>query len=205
MSVTGTPQAFELLVSLGATPRLVRHHELVVEAAKSLTELLGAELGLAFDRELVLLGAALHDAGKIIHPSELDQPGHDHEVAGRALLMANGVEPEVARFCVTHAAWAEQGIALEDLLVALADKLWKGKREGDLEAHASWMRSPPRSGNRPGRSSRLSTPSVSGSLLMARTASIDPASDRAGTRAGSGDSEIRRVNGCLPWREMIMQ
>ena len=134
MSQMRTSQAFELLVRLGATPRLVRHHELVVEAAVSLTRQLVAELGVAFDRELVLVGAALHDAGKIIHSQELDQPGHSHETAGRALLVASGVEPEVARFCVTHAAWAEQGITLEDLLVALADKLWKGKREDTLEA-----------------------------------------------------------------------
>jgi hypothetical protein len=56
--------AFRLLVDLGAPQRLVRHHELVVEAAS---------------------------------------------------------------------------ILLEDLLVALADKLWKGKREQELEARVMEM------------------------------------------------------------------
>ena len=40
--------------------------------------------------------------------------------------MESGVE-DLARFCVTHARWESDGIGLEDLLVALADKLWKGK------------------------------------------------------------------------------
>ena len=61
-------------------------------------------------------------------------PGHSHEEAGQSLLIQHGVKPELARFCVTHAAWNAPERSLEDLLVALADKLWKGKREGDLEA-----------------------------------------------------------------------
>ena len=34
---------------------------------------------------------------------------------------------------MTHASWARPDIAIEDLLVALADKLWKGKRDDELE------------------------------------------------------------------------
>lgn len=34
---------------------------------------------------------------------------------------------------MTHAAWAEPGIGTEDLLVALADKVWKNKRVRELE------------------------------------------------------------------------
>jgi len=81
----------------------------------------------------VLAGAAIHDAGKIVHPEEMRMPGHQHELAGEHLLLAHGVPPEVARFCVTHAAWNAPDASIEDLLVALADKLWKGKREDDLE------------------------------------------------------------------------
>ena len=64
---------------------------------------------------------------------ELSQPGTLHEQAGEALLLSHGVQPEVARFCVTHAQWNLPDGSLEGRVVALADKLWKGKREPDLE------------------------------------------------------------------------
>lgn len=35
--------------------------------------------------------------------------------------------------CMTHAQCAATGVTFEELSVALADKLWKGKREPDLE------------------------------------------------------------------------
>src|SRR5262249_50689343 len=78
-------------------------------------------------------GAAIHDAGKIVHPEEMSQPGHEHEPAGRRLLQGRGVPASIARVCVTHASWDAAGIAIEDLLLALAGKLWKGKRDDDLE------------------------------------------------------------------------
>jgi HD domain-containing protein len=120
--------ALVLLRTLGGSPWLIRHHELVVEAAALLCDGLH---GVAFDRAAVLAGAALHDAGKIMHPAEQGAPGHQHEAAGRELLVAHGVPDAVARFCVTHAAWSDG--TLEDLLVAAADKLWKGKRDAALE------------------------------------------------------------------------
>ena len=120
--------ALVLLATLGAPPRLVRHHELVLEAARLICDRL---TGVGFVHEQVLAGAALHDAGKILHPEELAVPGNRHEPAGRDLLLANGVPADIARFCVTHAAWADG--AIEDLLVALADTLWKGKRNDALE------------------------------------------------------------------------
>jgi hypothetical protein len=49
------------------------------------------------------------------------------------LLIERGVNPDLARFCITHASWDVPERSLEDLLVALADKLWKGKREQELE------------------------------------------------------------------------
>ncbi|NVB82957.1 MAG: HD domain-containing protein [Kofleriaceae bacterium] len=123
--------AIAVLQRLGAVPWLVRHHELVLEAAVSVCDRFAREL--AFDRDAVLLGAALHDAGKIIHPAEMSAPGHEHEAAGRELLLRHGVSPSIARFCVTHAAWNTDDATVEDLLVALADKLWKGKRDEALE------------------------------------------------------------------------
>jgi putative nucleotidyltransferase with HDIG domain len=125
--------ALQLLVDLGASPWLVRHHELVSEAALELCDLVRRDLGVAFDRELVLVGAALHDAGKIVHPDEMREPGSRHEAAGQQLLLAHGVPASTARFCVTHASWTAPTLTIEDLLVALADKLWKGKRIDDLE------------------------------------------------------------------------
>jgi HD domain-containing protein len=129
-AVTSPQDALDLLRSLGAVPWLVRHHELVIEAAGLLVAGLS---GVRFDRGAVLIGAALHDAGKIVEPEEMSAPGHRHEQAGQDLLISHGVPAELARFCVTHAAW--EGGTLEDQLVALADKVWKGKRDETLERH----------------------------------------------------------------------
>jgi hypothetical protein len=126
-------EARQLLIELGAPPWLVRHHDLVVEAMQLLADRLTAQLGLAFDRELTLVGAGIHDVGKVLYPEEMIAPGHQHEPAGQQLLLTQGVPARVARFCVTHAAWDDDACAIEDLLVALADKLWKGKREEPLE------------------------------------------------------------------------
>jgi hypothetical protein len=124
--------AYRLLNALGAPERLLRHLALVGEAAEDLiAEFSG--LGLKFDADLVRLGAAVHDAGKIIHPGELRGPGSLHEPAGEALLLAHGVQPAVARCCVTHASWRGADVSFEERAVALADKLWKGKREEALE------------------------------------------------------------------------
>ena len=104
-----------------------------------LCDRVAAELGVTFDRERVLAGAALHDAGKIVHPKEMQAPGSRHEPAGEQLLLANGVDPAIARCCVTHASWNGPDITIEDLLVALADKLWKGRRDDALERRTLGM------------------------------------------------------------------
>jgi HD superfamily phosphodiesterase len=130
---TNAAQALALLAELGAPTHLVRHHELVVEAAEILVRELRRSFRLRFDVQRVLVGAALHDAGKIKHPSEMRVTGNAHEREGEAMLLARGVAPAVARFCWTHAAWTHPEATLEDLLVAAADKLWRGKREAELE------------------------------------------------------------------------
>ncbi|HWB78868.1 MAG TPA: hypothetical protein VG755_28095 [Nannocystaceae bacterium] len=79
------------------------------------------------------LGVALRDAGKILHPREFDHPGTAHEPAGERLLLDHRVTPEVARMCLSHARWDAMPVSLEELLVALADKLWKGARKPLLE------------------------------------------------------------------------
>lgn len=133
MTPTNARDALALLVRLGAPPHLVRHHELVVEAAERLVRELRRAFPLRFDVQRVMVGAAVHDVGKITHPTEMNVPGSAHEREGEALLLRHGVAPDIARFCWTHAAWTQDDRSLEDLLVAAADKLWRGRREAELE------------------------------------------------------------------------
>ncbi|OXM54878.1 phosphohydrolase [Amycolatopsis thailandensis] len=122
-----------LLEKLSAPPRLAAHLRAVHDVAHSLAawmEKRHPEAG--FDREATLFGAAVHDIGKTIHREELSGPGSAHEQAGYELLVSQGIEVNRARFARTHAAWnAEVGV--EDLLVSVADKVWKAKRVTDLE------------------------------------------------------------------------
>jgi hypothetical protein len=125
------PRARALLESLGAPPRLAAHLRVVHDVAVTLT---GWARPLAeFDGTAVLFGAATHDIGKIRHPEELSGPGSAHEVAGYRLLVEHGVEEASARFARTHGSWDAPGVTLEDLLVSLADKVWKAKRVPNLE------------------------------------------------------------------------
>lgn len=131
--VRSVSEALELLKRMGAAPWLIRHHELVVEVASELLNVLSDHLDLDLDAELILVGSALHDCGKVLHPEEMSSPGHAHEAAGEELLLEQGVRLEVTRVCRTHGLRSNEGLELEDLLVALADKLWKGKRIEGLE------------------------------------------------------------------------
>lgn len=124
--------AARLLERLGASRRLLLHLQLVSEASDILIKTYQS-LGVRFDAKLIELGVALHDAGKILHPHELEGSGSLHEAAGETLLLAHGVAAEVARCCVTHAAWRGAEVSLEERTVALADTLWKGKRDAELE------------------------------------------------------------------------
>lgn len=124
----------ELLVALDAPARLGAHLRAVHDVADRLTEWLAARYPvLAFDRAAVLFGAATHDIGKAVHVEELSGPGSRHEAAGQRLLLDAGFEPSLARFAATHAGWHGAGIEVDDLLVSVADKVWKAKRVPDLE------------------------------------------------------------------------
>ncbi|HEX2913282.1 MAG TPA: HD domain-containing protein [Chloroflexia bacterium] len=128
------PLIKQILADLNAPPRLMTHLTLVHDVACRLLDLLSPEWpGLDFDRKAVLVGAASHDIGKLLVPSELSGPGKKHEEVGPALLISHGLSPEQARFARTHASWYEEGTALEDRLVAFADTIWKGKRDQALE------------------------------------------------------------------------
>ena len=105
---------------------------MVGEAAEDVLDAL-RPLGLDIREDLVRLGVAVHDAGKIVHPDELDGAGDAHEAAGERLLLEAGVRPEVARCCLSHARYESLPVSFEELLVALSDKLWKGARVEALE------------------------------------------------------------------------
>jgi hypothetical protein len=90
-------------------------------------------LRIKFGSLLIELGVAVHDASKIEHPEAMAGPGSRHETAGETLMLQHGVQPEVARCCITHAAWQRPDVTFEERTVALANKLWKGKREPELE------------------------------------------------------------------------
>jgi hypothetical protein len=124
----------QLLQDLDAPPRLAAHLRAVHDVACQIADWLTRQYpDLRFDRDAVLFGAATHDIGKTVCTAELSGPGSEHEEAGRQLLLAHGVSPGLARFAATHAAWTQPGIQIEDLLISVADKVWKNKRVRDLE------------------------------------------------------------------------
>jgi len=132
--------AVRICERLFAPPRLIAHLVLVHDAVCTLIDRIAAEFPEAhFDPDLVRFGAAVHDIGKTVHPDELTESGkHRHQRAGFELLQALGIPKERARFAWTHSNWTDgEQITLEDLLVALADKSWKGKRIDALESLAA--------------------------------------------------------------------
>ena len=124
--------AYEFIRELGAPPKLILHVQLVGEAAELLISKLH-ELKVSFDENFVRLGVAFHDTGKIIYPEELNQTGTNHEAEGEALLIANGIDPNLARCCRSHGQWQTIECSFEELCVAISDTLWKGKRNPQLE------------------------------------------------------------------------
>ena len=127
--------ATRLLVSHRASPRLTAHLAHVHDVACELIDhIVIVWPSLRFDADAVRIGAATHDAGKLICRDELREPGTQHEAVGEELLMAQGLPPNWARFARTHArSWAQPDAQLEDWLVATADVIWKGERHRMVE------------------------------------------------------------------------
>ncbi|HLZ23824.1 MAG TPA: hypothetical protein VKQ30_17060 [Ktedonobacterales bacterium] len=71
----------------------------------------------------------------------MTHPGHAHERAGEGLLRSHGFLEALARFAQTHQQWVQDPAAQpEDLLVAVADGWWRGKRNDQLEpAGCRWI------------------------------------------------------------------
>ncbi len=129
----GSPEeAKSLLHSLGAPQHLLKHVELVGEAANQILFELRANK-VEVDEQFILVGLVIHDVGKIAYPSEMTAPGSRHEPRGVEMLLAAGASPEVARVSLSHARWSTMPVTLEELIIALADKLWKGVRISELE------------------------------------------------------------------------
>jgi len=124
-----------ILAKYDAPPGLVAHLTVVYDAAITLIQQLNACWPqLVYDQEGVLIGAATHDIGKAVYTHELTGPGSQHEVIGPQLLLESGLPENRARFARTHARWEQEpDVQLEDLLVAFADTIWKGKRDEALE------------------------------------------------------------------------
>lgn len=133
IKIVSPEDGIKLLKGLSAPPKLILHHELVIETAKKIFSKLSGSILIHIDQNLVLIGCSLHDAGKVIYKNEVDGPGRYHEDAGKILLLAFNSSERIASFCITHANWNFPGVGIEDLIVALADCLWKGSRNHDLE------------------------------------------------------------------------
>ncbi len=127
-------KAMEICRALNARPRLIAHLTLVHDVAcKLVCAIQRVFPGLELDATSVFFGAATHDIGKAIYPEELSGPGKSHAEQGVDLLTKQGVPLQQARFASTHANWKDPTIQIEDLLVALSDNCWKGKRVPELE------------------------------------------------------------------------
>lgn len=125
----------ELLESVQIHPYLLAHLVLVHDAAYRLLSAIRQTWPLLdLNEEFVLFGAATHDIGKAWHLEEMSGPGQKHHQAGVELLQQQGVDAQRARFARTHGAWRSAGaLETEDLLVALADTVWSGGRNQELE------------------------------------------------------------------------
>jgi hypothetical protein len=128
--------ARQVLERVNAPPRLVAHLALVHDVAADLLQSLSAQWpDFPIDKEAVLFGAATHDIGKVLHPAELTGPGSNHEQDGPPMLEQLGIPADRSRFARTHGTWKQEAIlTLEDMVVALADTCWKGKRDEELES-----------------------------------------------------------------------
>lgn len=114
-----------------APEQLIKHLNIVSNVAKDISSYL-FKLNIKHNQELVICGAGLHDFGKISFPNELSGPGSNHEEKGKELLLKQNISADIAQCCVSHAKWQETN-KLEELIIALADKLWKGQRNPELE------------------------------------------------------------------------
>lgn len=113
---------------------LLRHLTLVHTTASFILNALKKELpSLELNEKEVVFGAATHDIGKCIITDEIYKKGKLHKTEGFTLLKKHGYTDEQSRFAITHGDWTVDDLTIEDLIVCLSDKVWKGKRVQELE------------------------------------------------------------------------
>lgn len=125
-------EAYILLKKLKAPEHLFVHVKMVGEALEEIIDFL-SRYRLPIDYNFARLGVVFHDAGKIVHPLEFTESGNKHESEDNKLLLENGVTPELAQCCISHAQYDGNECSIEELLVALSDSIWKGTRVEKLE------------------------------------------------------------------------
>ena len=124
-------QAIELLRENHCSPKVIRHCELVAELALEIADKLEKK-GLKVDRELVEVGALLHDIGR--------SKSHDvdHGVVGANIAISLGLPESLVRIIKSHVGggitadeakefgWPKGvyvPVTLEEKIVSYADKL----------------------------------------------------------------------------------
>jgi hypothetical protein len=112
-------EAYNLLEKLEAPACLFTHIKLVGEALEEIIDSL-SRYSLPIDYNFTRLGVVLHDTGKIVHPLEFAESGNKHESEGNKFLIKNGVAPELAQCCISHAQYDGIDCSIEELLVALS-------------------------------------------------------------------------------------
>lgn len=123
-----------MLDDLKCPTLLIRHLILVYNVGLLLTKKIKLEFpNLRLLEQEIIFGTATHDIGKIRVKKELSEKGNQHEQVGYEILIAYGIEGNLARFTKTHGNWEQENLKMEDLIVSLADKIWKGKRIDKLE------------------------------------------------------------------------
>ncbi|WP_159025786.1 HD domain-containing protein [Aquimarina sp. Aq78] len=123
-----------LLEQFDAPQRLIKHLTIVNSTAFYLVEQLKGEWpNLSLNEKEISFGASTHDIGKTVITDELYKKGKKHESEGFKILKEIGYEDTESRFTITHGNWENSNLQIEDLIVCLSDKIWKGKRINELE------------------------------------------------------------------------
>ncbi len=135
MKIIELPKEVETLLKRFNVPiRLYKHLKIVNSTASYIIEELKLEWPiLSLNEKEILFGASTHDIGKLVITDELYKKGKEHESEGFKLLKSLGYKDDIARFTITHGNWRGDNLEIEDFIVCLSDKVWKGKRDIELE------------------------------------------------------------------------
>lgn len=119
---------YSFQLTFGVPSRLIQHHEITLLTALKILDGLPKEVRSCLHIDLLLSGVFLHDIGKTIILDELEQEGITHEVVGRNLLIILGLPSVLSDFCIS-----DTYDTMEKCISLLADTLWKGFRNYEIE------------------------------------------------------------------------